>query len=103
VKRESAASIALHQKPYAKEVFENFGMLDCKGSSYPIKAELKRSKKNGENRPTSPVDKPFDDLIYRTAVGSLLYLSTSTRPDSSYAVCKGVNFLMIHIKVAGVM
>jgi len=60
VKRESAGSIALHQKPYAKEVLENFGMSDCKGSSYPIKADLKRSKKNRENRPTSLVDKPFD-------------------------------------------
>lgn len=60
------------------EVLERFGMCECKESATPMEANM---------TPLAWVE--GDELChkdYRSAVGSLMYLATNTRPDISYSV-----------------
>eukprot|EP00252_Welwitschia_mirabilis_P004570 TRINITY_DN14889_c0_g1_i4.p1 TRINITY_DN14889_c0_g1~~TRINITY_DN14889_c0_g1_i4.p1 ORF type:complete len:342 (-),score=63.55 TRINITY_DN14889_c0_g1_i4:372-1256(-) len=67
----------LSQYNYASELLKKMNMQNCKPSNVPMSPNLRISK---------DVDSPnFDGTKYRSAVGSLLYL-TATRPDIQYAV-----------------
>ncbi|KMQ87973.1 integrase core domain protein [Lasius niger] len=68
-------NIKLSQEIYTKQVFEAYGMKDAKSAKTPLLPE--RENKTENVRKTFP---------YRQAKGSLLYLTTKTRPDLSYAV-----------------
>ena len=67
------------QPTYAREVLKKFGMDDSKPVATPVESGSKLVKATDD-----------DDLVntelYQSAVGSLLYLSTKTRPDITYAV-----------------
>jgi hypothetical protein len=65
-------------------MLENFGMADCKPVSTPMNPGITLTKSMGPP-PDAPEDRKFRST-YLSAVGSLLYLSTMTRPDISYAV-----------------
>jgi hypothetical protein len=59
-----------------KKVLEKFNMQDCKHSPTPLVTKPStESREENESR-----------FPYREAVGSLLHLSTKTRPDLVYAV-----------------
>ena len=79
IQRESKV-IMLTQTLYCEKILEEFGMKDCDSASTPMesKLKLKDSKETMENE---VVDRP-----YRKLIGSLLYLSTHTRPDIAEAV-----------------
>lgn len=64
----------LHQSEYCNQVLKKYRMSDSVGADTPM---LKES-----NEPSSP----NTIFPYREAVGSLLYLSSKTRPDITYAV-----------------
>ena len=67
------------QPTYVGKVLERFGMNDAKAVATPIDASSKLTKgEDGEER--------IDQGIYQSAVGSLLYLSTGTRVDITFAV-----------------
>jgi len=67
----------LNQTTYIQEILEKFGMQDCKVVSTPaVKIIEEDSKKLTTNE------------IYMEVVGSLIYLTTCTRPDIAYAVSK---------------
>ena len=67
------------QPTYVGKVLERFGMNDAKAVATPIDASSKLMKgEDGEER--------IDQGIYQSAVGSLLYLSTGTRVDITFAV-----------------
>ena len=75
-------TITLSQQVYVDKVLERFGMTDCKivatpsGQTKPTEAELKGDY----------VLDAKDKNYYQQMVGSLMYASTTTRVDISYAV-----------------
>jgi transposase InsO family protein len=75
---------SLSQRQYAQEVLERFKMTDCKPVSIPIATGEKLTK---EMCPLTPREKELMAKVpYRSAVGSLIYLVTGTRPDLAVAV-----------------
>lgn len=62
-----------------KKVPDRFGMQDCKPRETPCEPK----PENAEN-----AEKMQEPRKYRGAVGSLIYLSTCTRPDISFVVSK---------------
>ena len=72
-------AIWLGQPSYTENLLYEFGMSDCKPVKTPVSSDVKLLKCENESD-------VYDQKVYQAAVGSLLYLSTKTRPDISYAV-----------------
>lgn len=64
------------QRKYANNILKKFGMGDCNPTLIPLVVNEKMKKEDGE--------KKIDASIYRSMVGSLLYLC-ATRPDIMFA------------------
>jgi hypothetical protein len=73
---QSAKGIFVCQQKYATDILKRFRMKGCNPVETPIPLGTKL-RKNHEG-PT------VDSTLYKSLVGSLLYLTT-TRPDSMYA------------------
>jgi hypothetical protein len=71
--------ITLSQSHYVENVLTRFGHMDCKPVTTPYDPSYTLSKHEGE---------PVNQLLYSQIIGSLMYLSSATRPDISYAVCR---------------
>ena len=69
--------IFISQAKYIKEMLKKFGMEDCKLVSTPMTIGCKLSKDNDS--------KEVDQKLYRSMIGSLLYVTTS-RPDVMQAI-----------------
>eukprot|EP00253_Pinus_taeda_P022402 PITA_22402 len=69
--------IFISQEKYANEVLERFNMQECKAAITPTVMGLKLSKEDSS--------KDFDPSLYKSIVGSLMYL-TATRPDIMHDV-----------------
>lgn len=69
-------TLFLHQSHYATKILEKFNMADCNPTSTP--EEVKQTDTDGKE--LGP-EYPFKELV-----GSLLYLTTCTRPDIAHAV-----------------
>ena len=70
-------SIFLSQSKYAKNIVKKFGMENASHKRTPAPTHVKISKdENGVS---------VDQSLYRSMIGSLLYLTTS-RPDIAFAV-----------------
>lgn len=76
VERKEDGSIFVHQEAYTNNILHRFNMMD----SNPVKTP---SEKLTRDKDDSMLEKK---IPYRQAVGSLLYLAMTTRPDVSYAV-----------------
>ena len=74
--------VQLDQERYAKQVLTRFGMADCSPTVTPLPPGTELVKAASEDELLA------DDKagIYREIVGSLLYLTTCTRPDLAIAV-----------------
>ena len=72
-------TIALNQASFVKSLLDRFDFNNCKPVSTPADV-------NSHLEPTTDDCELFDKTKYQSAVGSLLYLSTKTRPDIAYAV-----------------
>lgn len=74
--------IYLSQPNYVKKILDKFNMSDCSPKSLPADPNSRLV----QQKPTDATE--FEDEVtpYREAVGSLLYLTTTTRPDIAYAV-----------------
>lgn len=70
--------LKIHQKHYIKQMIDRYGMTDCKVVTTPMATDTQLVKDDGS--------KPVDRVLYQSIVGSLLYVSTATRPDISYCV-----------------
>ena len=71
--------ISLDQSYYTEFILKKFGFNESKPVITPTDASVPLSKSTDD-------DKMFDAVTYQSSVGSLLYLSTKTRPDIAYAV-----------------
>jgi len=69
--------IFISQARYVNEVLGRFNMQECKAAITPTVMGLKLSKEDSS--------KDFDPSLYKSIVGSLMYL-TATRPDIMFAV-----------------
>jgi hypothetical protein len=74
---QEKGKITLCQTSYATKVLEKCGMRDCNPVLIPMDPRQKLSKESS--------NPPVDSTMYRSMVGSLLYL-LHTRPDLSYSV-----------------
>ncbi len=70
--------VALTQERYIKEALITFGLVESSPAKSPLPADL-------DDLPLRE-DEPTTDMPYLKAIGTLMYLSTSTRMDISYAV-----------------
>ena len=71
-------SVWIGQPAYMQNLLERFGMQESNPVATPVNVSTKLTKATDEN--------PIDQQKYQSAIGSLMYLSVSTRPDISYAV-----------------
>jgi len=77
---QSERGILIHQEQYCQEVLDRFGYGEAHVSATPMETNAK-FKPNEISEKIE--DLPFD---YRAAIGSLMYLTTSTRPDIAFPV-----------------
>ena len=83
-------SIKLNQQLYIKNILKKFNMENCKTVNTPMEGNLKLTN---DMRPTTNQEKEeIKNIPYRSAIGSLNYLSTCTRPDISFAVSEVAKF-----------
>ena len=86
--RQEEGKVRVQQERYTETMLERFQMDQCKPSRTPADLNLKlQTAENG--------DEEVDQMIYRSLVGSLLYLAKQTRPDIMFTV----NILSRHINV----
>ena len=74
---ETEFGIFVSQPKYARELLKKFGMISLKHLRSPTSTTVKLS--------LDSVGKDFNETLYRSMIGSLLYL-TASRPDISYRV-----------------
>jgi hypothetical protein len=72
--QRSHDKITVDQTRYIETVLEQFNMSDCRPVAIPGEVNLKLVKSNGEQ-------KLVDPKVYRSLVGSLLFIGKQTRPD----------------------
>lgn len=76
--------LKLSQSEYTERILERFNMKECKAQNTPM---VTRQVKNRELRASENIAVTREnDFPYREAIGSLLYLAGTTRPDISFAV-----------------
>ncbi|XP_055522420.1 zinc finger protein 208-like [Wyeomyia smithii] len=82
--KEPMISISLDQEAYTESILKRFNMERCK----PVKVPMNSSEKLTKD--ASPKDDnestAMEDVPYQEAVGCLMYLAQSTRPDILFAV-----------------
>ena len=74
---QTEGQVKMSQTKYVDKILERFGMQECKPRETQCKSKLEYSEES---------EKLKNPTEYREAVGSFLYLSTSTRPDLSFVV-----------------
>ena len=80
----SETEMKMTQEGLIKKIMDATGMNDCNTNRTPTTKEALASDDEGQ-----PME---DEWNYRSVVGMLLYLSTNTRPDISYAVSQVARF-----------
>ncbi|MBW0512781.1 hypothetical protein O181_052496 [Austropuccinia psidii MF-1] len=82
-------TIRLSQEHYVESILDLYGMYDCRSVATPlIPNEHLVAATENESEEFKKLE-----LNYRSAIGSLSYISTATRPDISYAVSALSQFL----------
>lgn len=70
----------MHQQSYANAILERFGMVKSNPVSTPMDKDcLKHCEKS---------ERLSEDIPFRQAIGSIMYLMIGTRPDIAYAIAK---------------
>ena len=77
--------IFINQASYTKLLLEKFDFINAKPVSTP-------GDVSNIHEPANENSELFDIVKYQSAIGSLLYLSTKTRPDITFAVCNLAKF-----------
>jgi Reverse transcriptase (RNA-dependent DNA polymerase)/GAG-pre-integrase domain/Zinc knuckle len=84
-----AGGVLVHQKSYIENILKRYNMQTCNPVNHPL--QVRNNKKEKDIYCSiKPDEKPLsNDTPYLSAIGSLLYLANTTRPDISFSV----NFL----------
>ena len=85
VQDDVSGDIWIGQPAYIVKVVEKYGMKDAKCVNTPVDAGSRLVK-------AIEGDELFDQVVYQSTIGSLLYLSTGTRPDIAFAVSNAARF-----------
>jgi Reverse transcriptase (RNA-dependent DNA polymerase) len=83
-----AGTITIDQRAYAENVLKRFDMADCTPKAAPMASRLRLSKADCPETPNRERVK-----LYQQIIGSLLFLSGSTRPDLALAVNQCAQFM----------
>jgi hypothetical protein len=91
IKRDrSKRMLSLSQPDFVDDLVKKFRMENCHANVIPAEPGLQLSRamapKNEED------EAQMKEIPYQQAVGALLYLSTTTRPDIAYSVSKVARF-----------
>jgi hypothetical protein len=73
--------IHLSQETKIEQLIVDFEMENCKAEPTPMIPDIKLEKE-------PQFEKRFNTKLYQAAIGSLIYIMTSTRPDIAFAVSK---------------
>ena len=76
--------LELDQKRYVEVILDKFGMSECRGVVTPLEPNVKFSK--AQEPSTKEEEQKMEDIPYRQAIGSLMYLMVSTRPDIASSI-----------------
>ena len=76
--KQQSEGIFINQTKYIKEILKKFSMENSKGASTPMSSSTKMDK--------DEKGKCVDQILYRSMIGSLLYL-TASRPDILFSIC----------------
>ena len=76
--------IYLDQEVYIESVLERFGFQDCNPDSTPLKAGTVLEKNDADIK----LANPSTVLLYRSILGSLMYVMLGTRPDLAWVVAR---------------
>lgn len=84
----SKGTLSLSQPKYIQDILETYGMADCNPIHTPDQKEVDhRGPLSALHCPASSEEVQFmKDKPYRALIGSLLYLTTCTRPDLTHSV-----------------
>jgi hypothetical protein len=74
-------SVSIHQRQYIQKVLSDFGMERCQPKSTPMNPIQSLNHRLDEELPDKEAKARF-----ATAIGSLMYLIVSTRPDIAFAL-----------------
>ena len=84
IRRQENGDVLLVQEKYARDIISRFNMEGSKPVSTPLELG---THLDSSQQPTTNVDREeMCSIPYRSAIGSLMYLSTCTRPDISAAI-----------------
>ncbi|KRY44405.1 Retrovirus-related Pol polyprotein from transposon TNT 1-94 [Trichinella britovi] len=83
IKQSANGDIEMSQQKYIMDILEKFRMMNSK----PVETQIDDSNKlSAELFPRTEAEKAeMQNMPYRSLVGSLMYLSVSTRPDIAFA------------------
>lgn len=84
IRRQENGDVFLVQERYARDVISRFNMEGCKSVSTPL--DIGCHLDNTQQPVTDAERAEMVDVPYRSAIGSLMYLATCTRPDIAAAV-----------------
>ena len=95
--RDGKKIINMNQTRFIESILKRFGMENCKPTATPATSNLLDdcTEPNDGDSATSDREKEIT-FPYQEVVGSLLYLSTGTRPDISQAVAVLSRFMANH-------
>ena len=82
-------TLMIHQSAYTRKIIKKFGMADAKTVSVPADPHAALS-------PTEEDEKESNNVPYREAVGSLVFLAAVSRPDIAFAVNSVSKYLSKH-------
>ncbi len=85
VQDEATGKIWMGQPAYTESLLQRFGMEAANPVATPVDTSTKLVQ-------TTDADECFDQHLYQSAIGSLLYLSIATRPDIAFAVSNAAKF-----------
>jgi hypothetical protein len=76
--------VHLSQQGYTVKILEKFDMTNCRSASTPLEPGIRLSKSDSAQTTEDKI--AMKRYPYATLIGSLMYLTTCTRPDIAYAV-----------------